>query len=38
VSFLKAAAFEDGNAGYSDPLDEQHFMVRVINALQKSPE
>jgi len=38
VSFLKAAAFEDGHAGYSDPLDEQHFMVRVINALQKSPE
>jgi phospholipase C len=38
VSFLKAAAFEDGHAGYSDPLDEQHFVVRVINALQKSPE
>jgi phospholipase C len=38
VSFLKAAAFEDGHAGYSDPLDEQHFVVRVINALQQSPE
>ncbi len=38
VSFVKASAFEDGHAGYSDPLDEQHFMVRVINALQKSPE
>jgi phospholipase C len=38
VSFLKAAAFEDGHAGYSDPLDEQHFLVRVVNALQKSPE
>jgi phospholipase C len=38
VSFLKAAAFEDGHAGYSDPLDEQHFVVRVINALQKSEE
>jgi phospholipase C len=38
VSFLKAAAFEDGHAGYSDPLDEQHFLVRVINALQRSPE
>jgi phospholipase C len=38
VSILKAAAFEDGHAGYSDPLDEQHFLVRVINALQKSPE
>jgi phospholipase C len=38
VSFLKAAAFEDGHAGYSDPLDEQHFLVRVVNALQNSPE
>jgi phospholipase C len=38
VTFLKAAAFEDGHAGYSDPLDEQHFLVRAINALQKSPE
>ncbi|MBV8522117.1 MAG: alkaline phosphatase family protein [Acetobacteraceae bacterium] len=38
VSFLKAAAFEDGHAGYSDPLDEQHFLVRVLNAVQKSPE
>ena len=24
--------------GYSDPLDEQHFIVNVINALQNSPE
>jgi phospholipase C len=38
VSFLKAPAFEDGHAGYSDPLDEQHFIVQVVNALQKSPE
>jgi phospholipase C len=38
VSFLKAPAFQDGHAGYSDPLDEQHFVVSVINALQKSPE
>ncbi|MGA7810820.1 alkaline phosphatase family protein [Bradyrhizobium sp.] len=38
VSFLKAPAFEDGHAGYSDPLDEQHFLVQVINTLQKSPE
>ena len=27
VSFLKAAAYEDGHPGYSDPLDEQHFIV-----------
>ena len=38
VSFLKAPAFQDGHAGYSDPLDEQHFVVGVINALQNSPE
>ncbi len=25
VSFLKAPGYEDGHAGYSDPLDEQHF-------------
>jgi len=37
VNFLKASAFEDGHAGYSDPLDEQHFLVRVINAVQNSP-
>jgi phospholipase C len=37
VSFLKASAFQDGHAGYSDPLDEQTFVVNVINSLQKSP-
>jgi phospholipase C len=35
VSYLKAAGFQDGHAGYSDPLDEQTFMVNVINFLQK---
>jgi phospholipase C len=38
VTFLKAAAFQDGHAGYSDPLDEQYFIVTVINALQESPD
>jgi phospholipase C len=38
VSFLKAPAYQDGHAGYSDPLDEQNFIVHVINTLQKSPE
>ena len=38
VSFLKAPAYQDGHAGYSDPLDEQHFLVTIINALQKSRE
>ena len=28
MSFLKAAAFEDGHPGYSDPLDEQRFIAR----------
>ncbi|MGA9814421.1 MAG: alkaline phosphatase family protein [Terriglobales bacterium] len=38
VSFLKAQAYQDGHAGYSDPLDEQAFIVNVINFLQKSPD
>jgi phospholipase C len=38
VSFLKAPGFQDGHAGYSDPLDEQTFIVDVINFLQKQPE
>jgi phospholipase C len=38
VSFLKAAAFEDGHAGYSDPIDEQIFLVKTINAIMQSPE
>lgn len=38
VSFLKAAGFQDGHAGYSDPLDEQTFIVNTINFLQKTKE
>ncbi|MFE3292354.1 phospholipase C [Rhodococcus sp. NPDC059234] len=38
VSFLKAADYQDGHAGYSDPLDEQAFVVDTINKLQASPE
>ena len=37
MSFLKAAAYQDGHAGYSDPLDEQQFLVDTINRLQKLP-
>lgn len=37
VSFLKAAQYQDGHAGYSDPLDEQHFLVDTINKLQQLP-
>ncbi len=36
VSFLKAPAYQDGHAGYSDPLDEQTFLVNTINQLEKS--
>src|SRR5437764_4216519 len=38
VSYLKAGAYQDGHAGYSDPIDEQIFVVNTINALMKSPE
>jgi phospholipase C len=37
VSYLKAGAYQDGHAGYSDPLDEQIFLVNTINALEESP-
>jgi phospholipase C len=35
VSFLKAPGYQDAHAGYSDPLDEQAFVVQVINFLQE---
>jgi phospholipase C len=38
VSFLKAPGYQDGHAAYSDPIDEQHFVVTVLNRLQHSPE
>jgi phospholipase C len=38
VSILKAQAYQDGHAGYSNPLDEQHLLVRVINFLQSREE
>jgi phospholipase C len=34
VSYLKAAEYQDGHAGYSDPIDEQHFLVNTINHLE----
>jgi phospholipase C len=37
VSFLKAIGIQDGHAGYSSPLDEQQFVVQVINFLQNTP-
>jgi phospholipase C len=38
VSYLKAAAYQDGHAGYSSPLDEQTFLVETINRLMESRE
>ena len=37
VSFLKAPGYQDGHGGYSDPEDEQQFIVSTIDALMKSP-
>jgi phospholipase C len=38
VSFIKAKGAFDGHAGYSDPLNEQTFVVQTLNALQRAPE
>jgi phospholipase C len=38
VSFLKAPGYQDGHAAYSDPYDEQQFIVNEINALQHTPD
>jgi phospholipase C len=37
VSFVKAAAAQDGHASYSDPIDEQYFLVHTINEIEQSP-
>jgi len=37
VSYLKAQSYQDAHPGNSNPLDEQAFVVNVINALQRSP-
>jgi phospholipase C len=37
VSYLKAPGYQDGHAGYSDPLDEQTFIVKEINLIESSP-
>jgi phospholipase C len=36
VSILKAPGYQDAHAGYSDPLDEQTFVVNTINAIESS--
>jgi phospholipase C len=36
VSYLKAPEAQDGHPGYSDPLDEQKFIVNEVNAIEQS--
>ena len=36
VSFLKASAYQDEHAGYSNPIDGQHFLVNTINQIEQS--
>jgi phospholipase C len=38
VSYVKAPAFQDGHPGYSNPVDEQSFLVQVVNAVKASQE
>jgi phospholipase C len=38
VSFLKAPSVSDAHPGNSDPLDEQQFVVKVVNFLQQQPD
>ena len=38
VVYLKAPAFQDGHPGYSNPIDEQNFLLSVVNAVQASQE
>jgi phospholipase C len=37
VSYLKAQSYQNAHPGNSNPLDEQAFVVNVINTLQQSP-
>jgi phospholipase C len=37
VSFLKAGGYQQGGGSDSDPLDEQFFLVRLINHLERLP-
>ncbi len=38
VSYIKSPAYQDGHAGYSDPLDEQIATVALIDFLQQQPD
>lgn len=36
VSYLKAPGYQDGHGSYSNPLDEQEWLVNTINKIQES--
>jgi phospholipase C len=36
VSFLKPPAYQNSHPGYSDPIDEQNFLVNTINQIMES--
>ncbi|HTT06598.1 MAG TPA: alkaline phosphatase family protein [Steroidobacteraceae bacterium] len=38
VAYIKAPAYQDAHPGYSDPLDEQAFIVQLVNFLEQRPE
>jgi phospholipase C len=38
VSYVKMSAYQDGHAGYSNPLDEQDGVVTLINFLERQPQ
>jgi phospholipase C len=38
LTYVKAPAYQDGHPGYSDPIDEQNFLLSVVRALQGSQE
>ncbi|HEY3909268.1 MAG TPA: alkaline phosphatase family protein [Stellaceae bacterium] len=38
VVFIKLPAYQDGHAGYSDPLDEQTGLVMLIDFLEHQPD
>lgn len=36
VSYVRASEYQDGHPGYSDPLDEQNFIVKTVNEIEHS--
>ncbi len=38
VSYIKMSSYQDGHAGYSDPLDEQAGIVKLVNFIQEQPD